>query len=319
MNPRGLISAILILIFITGCESENGTTVGTLERYRISLTAEVSEPIADLAVREGDFVEAGQLVVRLDSSLLDAQISQAQAGLTRTQRRLDELVRGPRQETILETRAAVAESQAQVINTEEEFERVETLVSRQLLPQARLDEARALRDSARAKLEGIRARLTAQLEGTTIEELDQARAAVEEAAAALERIKIQRQRLQLRAPQASRVEALPFRVGEQPAAGKTLAVLLANNPVFAKVYVHEAMRAHLNAGDQAIVYVAGRENPLQGKIRFLSSEANFTPFYALTEYDRGRLTYLAEIDILGDTENLPTGVPVSVSFPSLND
>ena len=46
----------------------------------------------------------------------------------------------------------------------------------------------------------------------------------------------------------------------------------------------------------------------------MSSEAAFTPYYALTERDRGHLTYLAKIDITEDRERLPDGVPVQVEL-----
>jgi HlyD family secretion protein len=47
----------------------------------------------------------------------------------------------------------------------------------------------------------------------------------------------------------------------------------------------------------------------------VSHEAAFTPYYALTERDRGRLSYLAEVTLTdGDARGLPTGVPVQVTF-----
>jgi HlyD family secretion protein len=56
----------------------------------------------------------------------------------------------------------------------------------------------------------------------------------------------------------------------------------------------------------------------QGKVRYVSSEAAFTPYYALTQRDRSRLSYLAEIDFTeASAANLPGGVPVEVTFPDL--
>ncbi|MEJ2299842.1 MAG: hypothetical protein P8X94_15375 [Woeseiaceae bacterium] len=46
----------------------------------------------------------------------------------------------------------------------------------------------------------------------------------------------------------------------------------------------------------------------------MSSEAAFTPYYALTERDRGRLSYVAKIDITDAGERLPDGVPVEVEL-----
>ena len=50
-------------------------------------------------------------------------------------------------------------------------------------------------------------------------------------------------------------------------------------------------------------------------MRTLSHDAAFTPYYALTQHDRGRLSYLAEVELDGvATATLPTGVPVEVRF-----
>ena len=53
---------------------------------------------------------------------------------------------------------------------------------------------------------------------------------------------------------------------------------------------------------------------LDGRVRWVASEAMFTPYFALTERDRGHLTYAAKIDIETDGERLPDGIPVSVEL-----
>jgi HlyD family secretion protein len=50
-------------------------------------------------------------------------------------------------------------------------------------------------------------------------------------------------------------------------------------------------------------------------VRFVSAEAAFTPYYALTQEDRSRLAYLAEIDLEENAAaDVPTGMPVQVEF-----
>jgi HlyD family secretion protein len=62
--------------------------------------------------------------------------------------------------------------------------------------------------------------------------------------------------------------------------------------------------------------VDGHEKDYPGHVRWISSEAAFTPYYALTQHDRSRLAYLAEIDLV-DGIILPAGVPAEVRFPDL--
>jgi HlyD family secretion protein len=82
------------------------------------------------------------------------------------------------------------------------------------------------------------------------------------------------------------------------------------------VYIPEPLRTQFQPGTRTRVRVDGRDGDLTGVVRFVSAEAAFTPYYALTQEDRSRLSYLALIDL--DTQaaaNVPTGMPVQVTLP----
>ena len=91
-------------------------------------------------------------------------------------------------------------------------------------------------------------------------------------------------------------------------------IVLGGEQPYARVYVPERLRVHVDAGDNATVFVDGLDTPLQGRVRWVASEAAFTPYYALTERDRGRLSYVAKIDFDNRDRRLPDGVPVEVAF-----
>jgi HlyD family secretion protein len=67
------------------------------------------------------------------------------------------------------------------------------------------------------------------------------------------------------------------------------------------------------SGTRVRVWVDGA-GEFVGQVRFVASEAAFTPYFSLTEHDADRLSYLAEIDI-EDGAELPSGVPVRVAAP----
>jgi HlyD family secretion protein len=128
-------------------------------------------------------------------------------------------------------------------------------------------------------------------------------------------VRLRAARLEVRAPQAGRVDALPYELGERPPQGAPVVVLLAEGAPYARVYVPEALRVRVVPGVAARVHVDGVEHPFDARVRTVSSDAAFTPFHALTERDRGRLVFLAEVDLEGDgAQSLPTGVPVQVEF-----
>jgi HlyD family secretion protein len=155
------------------------------------------------------------------------------------------------------------------------------------------------------------------LKGTRIEELDQARESLEQTEAELRQTEISVARLEVRAPRAGVIEALPYKLGERPPAGAAVVVMLAEGAPYARVHVPQPFRARVKAGGAAEVHVDGFEEPFAGEVRYISADAAFTPYYALTQKDRSRLSYLAEVTLTESRAGeLPTGIAVQVSFPA---
>jgi HlyD family secretion protein len=93
-----------------------------------------------------------------------------------------------------------------------------------------------------------------------------------------------------------------------------MAILLSGQQPYARVFVSESLRVHVTPGISAKIFVDGLEEPLAGRVRWVASEAAFTPYFALTEHDRGRLSFAAKVDILNADTRLPDGVPVEVEL-----
>ena len=139
-----------------------------------------------------------------------------------------------------------------------------------------------------------------------------------EAEAGFSRIQLLADRLVIYAPRVGTIDALPYKLGERPPPGATVIVMLADGAPYARVYVPEPLRAGVSAGLQAEVFVDGVEGSFVGRVRYVSSDASFTPYFALTQRDRSRLSYVAEVTLTETrARDLPTGVPVEVDFPSL--
>ncbi|MCL4535174.1 MAG: efflux RND transporter periplasmic adaptor subunit [Bacteroidetes bacterium] len=88
------------------------TASGTIEADEVAIAAEIGGRVVSLSVDEGDAVQADQVVVQLDDTLLNAQLKQAQASQGVSVSNLN-LVQGKtRQEDIDQARAALAQAQA---------------------------------------------------------------------------------------------------------------------------------------------------------------------------------------------------------------
>lgn len=317
MNPR---TRIIITVFagaiISACEAdvENRLIVGQLESDRIELTAEFSEPVVERAVTEGQSVTAGQVLVVQDTARIEARIAEARGAQLQATARHDELIRGPRREQIVAAQADVDGAEHALDFRSKDLERARQVYERNLASPELRDRAQAAYDAARADLEAKRARLEELLSGTTTEELRQAKEAVTQAEARLTSLQVDLSRHSTAAPVDGVIDSILYEVGERPAIGKPVTVLLPGEQPHARVFVPEALRASIATGSRARIHVDGVNRILDGRVRWVSNEAAFTPYFALTERDRGRLTYAAKIDIVDYDSRLPDGLPVEVEL-----
>lgn len=303
----------LLLIAVSGCEGEgHPTLLGTLEWDRVSLPAEASETILAWHTAEGDRVQAGQLLLELDPRRQDARIAQAQGEVAQAQARLSELSNGARLETIDAAQAVLRRDRAVLTAAEQDFSRIEKLYKRGLVAIAELDKARASRDQARAELANASAQLRELKSGSRVEQIEQAAAALEAAQGNLAQLQVGRQHLSVRAPRAGRVDSLPFKPGDQPPQGAVVVSLLVGEAPYARVFVPASQRSALHIGEPLRVKVEGIAEPFAAKVRSISSEASFTPYFALTGDDASRLVYRAELLLEGEAaRQLPAGLPLS--------
>jgi len=189
-----------------------------------------------------------------------------------------------------------------------------TIYDKNLGSAERLDRAAAARDSAQANLDSARARLEELLTGTTPEELRQAEEAVAQADARLSSLAIDLERHSTTAPLAGVVDSLLYETGERPSIGQPVAILLPGTQPHARIFIPEAIRVSVTPGTSARVFVDGQSQSIEGRVRWVASEAAFTPYYALTERDRGRLTFAAKVDLINVEQRLPDGIPVEVEL-----
>ena len=307
----GILAALALSACAGGDDPQD--VLGTLERDRLELIAESNERLVELFVEEGDRVTAGAPLARQEAGAMEPRLAQSRASLAEAERRLGDLVEGPRAREIDEARATLKGAESTLTTERREYQRVADLVERKLLSASDLDQALARRDAAQAARDEARARLRLLEEGTRPEQLAQARAAVDRAKAAVAELMVSAERYSVRAPRPGLIEALPYEVGERPPVGAPLVIMLADGAPYARVHVPEPLRVAFAAGTAVEVRIDGVTDPLPGTVRYVSSQASFTPYNSLTQKDRSRLAYLAEITLEGDAaSNLPAGVPVQV-------
>jgi HlyD family secretion protein len=254
------------------------------------------------------------VLLRQDDARARARLAEANASLDQVEARLAELVRGPRAEQVSAASANVDGAKKELAFRRADHTRVKEIFAKKLASAEVMDRAKAQLDSATANVDLRVAQLEELLAGTTVEELAQAESAVKQAEARRDSAEIDVERHTLRAPTAAVVDSRLYEMGERPSAGQVVLVLLGGEQPYARVYVPESLRVMIKPGTRANIFVDGLNDAIEGKVRWVASESAFTPYFALTERDRGRLSFLAKVDIAEQRARLPDGVPVEVEF-----
>ncbi len=306
--------SLSLLLLLAGCEEQALQAVGQLESDRIELVAEYSEVITAINIKEGDIIEAGMVLLQQDSARIDIKIEEASANIRRIEAILAEQISGPRVETIDAARANLNAAQIERDFRAKELQRLDGLRERNLTSIESVDSAENLLNAALARIELVSAQLAELEAGTRTEQLQQTNAQLAQAQAQLASLELDRQRLLITSIAGGIVDSLPFELGERPRSGDVLVVLLSGEQPYARLYIPEPMRVQVRPGSQLQIAVDGLAGTLTGTVRRIESEASFTPYFALTERDRGRLSYVAEVSLPTLPDRLPDGVPVEAVF-----
>ena len=315
MNYKAYLTPVFLLMLVACDSTEKTYMVGTLERDRVEVSVESNEPIIAIHVSDGQMLKSGDLILEQDPGRLEKVLAQQTATRDQAAARLAELKRGPRQETIREARAQLESTVASEVNTAANLKRAQEVFARDLSDQRTLDLATTRWKTSAAAEKAARESLDRLLNGTTIEELQQAEAALQVAQAGIERIELDIERLKIYAPVDGMLDKRLYQLGERPPIGATISVILDSSRTYARIYVPEPLRTTIIPGKKLSVRIDGEDKTMAGSVRWVSSDASFTPYFALTEHDRARLSYLAEVDV-PDASGLPSGVPLEVDFPA---
>ncbi len=134
------------------------TASGTIEAEEVKISAEMGGRVVQVAVDEGDAVEAGQLLVQLDDSLLIAQVSEAEAALAAARAALAEVKAEPRPSEIAAARAEVARAEAELAGARAAYQHAQDLLKTPHDLNAQIDDAQARIAQAQAQIGQAQAR-----------------------------------------------------------------------------------------------------------------------------------------------------------------
>jgi HlyD family secretion protein len=289
---------------------------GYVEGNLVLIGPEEGGRITGLAVESGDRVEEGAPLFELDAAVQKAQRLEAEARLRQFEAQLENLRAAlQRPEQIAVLRAQEERAKAQLDLSRTELDRQKTLFDRGYSAQARLDQAQTAFERDKAALAEVQRLIQAgQIAGRSAE-ITAAEAAVQAAEAGLRQAETRLAKRRIQAPANALVQDVYFRPGEVVNAGQPVLALLPPDNRRIRFYVPEPRLSALSLGQAVGIACDNCPTDLEGRIVFISREAEYTPPVIFSEDERAKLVFRVEARPLGEV-NLPIGLPVTVLPPS---
>ena len=296
---------------------------GNVDLRQVALAFNNSERIAAVLVQEGDRVERGQVLARLDGSRLEPQVAQAEARVAARRHAVERLRNGSRPEEIAQARANVASAKADATNARGQYERLETLAHNSAgrgVSQQDLDNAKAALDVAEAKLAVNQKVLDLAIVGARKEDIGQAEAELRADEAQLAFLRQELADVQLVAPVDAVVRTRLMEPGEMASPQRPVFSLAITDPKWVRAYVAEPDLGKLRTGMTASVAVDSfPDRRFEGWVGFISPVAEFTPKTVQTEELRTSLVYEVRVFVKDPSDQLHLGSPTTVHLPPNGD
>ena len=247
---------------------------GRIEATQIDIATKLPGRIKEVMVSEGDFVEAGQVVARMDTQVLEAELRQAQAQVNQARNAVET------------AKAVVAQRESELTFAQNTLKRSEDLVEKGFISPQKLDADRTAMLTAKAGLVAARSQVV------------QAQSAIEAAQATAQRIDADLDDSVLKAPRAGRVQYRLSEPGEVLPAGGKIVSMLDLSDVYMTVFLPETTAGRLAIGAPArIVLDLAPQYVIPAKVSFVAAEAQFTPKTVETATERQKLVFRVKAQI----------------------
>ncbi|MBQ9371987.1 MAG: efflux RND transporter periplasmic adaptor subunit [Thermoguttaceae bacterium] len=287
---------------------------GNLELRRVNLSFRVGGKLSTFTVEEGARVSRGDRLAALDAEPLAAEVAIARASRDEARAVLECLENGARRQELEEAKALVREYEANLARATSEVARNEKLLQTRAVSESAYEISIETRDVFESRLARSREALSLLEEGTRREELDAARATLARAEATLQKAEIALQDATLVAPNDGILLTRVAEPGAIVALGQTVATLSLRDSVWAYVYLVERDLGRIAQGARAEIRTDSSSRVYEGRVGYISPEAEFTPKTVETKELRTNLVYRARIIVDDPDDGLRQGAPVDVKI-----
>lgn len=309
-------AALTVWYFAVRPDADWGVLYGNVDQRQVELAFIDAERVAEVLVEEGDVLEPGQVLARLETrrlrdriAVLEAQVQSAEAALTR-------LNNGTRPEEIDQARAAVAAAEAELAFSQQQHDRflgIWTQSKGAAVSKQDVEETRLRLNVARARLRQEQEALRLAEIGPRREDIAEAEARLLETQRTLAELRNRLDDAELKSPGKSVVRSRLLEPGDMASPGRAVFSLAVLSPKWIRAYVPETALGLVTPGMDARVFTDSRPGEgIPGRVGFISSVAEFTPKTVQTEDLRTSLVYEVRIYVDDPDDRLRLGMPATV-------
>jgi len=306
------------VVLATACRNQpepNLHLSGNIEVISVGASFRVAGKVLERPVDEGQVVQAGQLLARLDARDLEQQVAMRRADAGTARAALDAVLAGSRPEEVEASKAALEQASADLRRLEPDEARIRDLYQKGILSVRDFEAAKAAFEAARGKVRQAEQQFALVKKGPRKEDIDQLRSRFEGAQQALALAETQLGYATLTAPVGGVILSKNVEAMEYVAPGTAVVTLANLGQVWLRAYVEEADLGRVKVGQQAFItsdtYPGKR---YEGRVSFIASEAEFTPKTVQTRKERSKLVYRIKVDIPNPAMELKPGMPVDAEI-----
>jgi len=283
---------------------------GNIEVTDTVLSFRIPGRVTERLVSEGDTLTRGQTVAQLDTTELEQQASLREAEVQVAQAALSELENGFRIEDVRAAGQRVKAAKADNERAKQNFERGQKLLARDVISQQEFEQLEAANRVSEARLKEAQEQLKRFKSGPRKEQIEQASARVKQAKDGLKLARTQLTYARLISPIAGVVLSDSVESGEYVNPGTPVVTVGDLKQVWLRAYVSETDLGRIKLGQKvAIKTDAFADRTFDGRITFISSEAEFTPRMVQTHKERVKLVYRIKVTVDNPDQLLKPGMP----------
>ncbi|MCI7330878.1 MAG: HlyD family efflux transporter periplasmic adaptor subunit [Selenomonadaceae bacterium] len=293
--------------------SQTLTLSGNVDVREVSVAFRQSDRIAEILAAEGDTVQAGQVLARLDDHELQLQRAKADAQVRAQQSTVDKLHNGTRQEEIAQAQAQYDAAQAAAENARGVYSRYQQIyTSIEGISEQQLDNARHDYEAKSASAAAAQQTLAQALNGARAEDIAAGEAALEADKDEAARLAYVLSQYELRAPADGVIRSRLLQPGDMASPSAPVFKLSLLDKKWVRAYVSETDLGKIYEGQAALVSIDSQKEPVQGQIGYISDTAEFTPKNVQTDELRTALVYEIRVYVDDPDNVLRMGMPATV-------